>query len=143
MTTIADLQVVTLVEDPDGNTPNQYLQYVGQTWGVPADMVQPLPDRPGHWSLYGIRGYVIVDANGQPVLHPTTGARQWAMCDILDRDTRRVIRDLPGAAGWTVSEAGRSYRDNARRLIELGVSPAEVQTIVTALFNAATLEATS
>lgn len=142
MTTVAELQMVTLVEDPDGNTPNAYLPLVGVTVGIPPDMVQPLPDKPGHWTLYGIRGYVITDANG-PVLHPTTGARQWAMCDILDRDTRHVIRDLPGAAGWTVSESGRSYRDNARRLIELGISPAEVQTIVTALFNAATVEATA
>lgn len=133
MTTIEQLQFVTLVSDED--TPNQYLPLVGKVVGVPPDMVNPLPTDPGPWTLYGIRGYARTN--------PVTGGKEWVMTDLLDRTTRQVMNRLPGPAGWTLNEGARTYRDIARRLLELRVPAEEVRTLLTSAFNAATVEATT
>lgn len=122
---VSALSWVTLVADAD--TPGDAVQYAGRKLGLTADQLNQLSfttaTTPG--VLAGIRGYL-----------RSTGEPEWVMVPILDRVTVEHIRDIP-ANGWVDTTQRQVYRQAARQLIEAGVLPADVRTILSQLYAAA------
>jgi hypothetical protein len=126
MTTPADYTPIVLVSGPD--TQAEDLPMVGQIVllppGYPLGSGSTNPSR-----VLGIWGWTQVG---------TGGRLEWLMGSILDQATVEFVRLIP-ARGWHDVAQRTVYRQQARRLIQLGVTAADVRDILNICYQAARL----
>lgn len=114
---------VKLVVGPD--TQESDLPRAGQIIlvppGYPLGSGQSSPSR-----LDGIYGWTQVNA----------GQLEWVMSSILDAATVQFIRQIP-PTGWGDTTARQVYRQQVRRMLQLGVGNADARDIARLLYLAA------
>jgi hypothetical protein len=113
----------------DANTPTGSLPYDGRIYYLPPDLMTALGTgsaNPGY--IDGIRGYMRIAVDG---------SHEWLMVDLLDAVLRQAILAIPGGAGWVDPAQRLVYRQQAVRLVNLGVTSADVADIEKRLYDAA------